>query len=78
MMLPGYTGSILSGDKPCAGVKWFRTSKMCVYVYERWPGLTACVCTLNKSYYYFKYVVTTHSDARLLHRDSRPFCTMSS
>ena len=35
-----YTGSILSSDKPCAGVKWFRTSKRCVYVYERWSDLT--------------------------------------
>ena len=35
-----YTGNILSSDKSCAGVKWFRTSKRCVYVYERWSGLT--------------------------------------
>ena len=42
-----YTGNILSCVKPCAGVKWFRTSKRCVYVYERWLGLTnvaRCVC----------------------------------
>jgi hypothetical protein len=109
-----YTGNILSSDKPCAGVKWFRTSKRCVYVYERWSDLTnvsRCVCQVHfdgggappvlysvvyvtrqeddffqvdgacvciPSYYYFKYVVKKLIDARLLHRDSRSLCTMSS
>ena len=111
-----YTGNILSCVKPCAGVKWFRTSKRCVYVYERWLGLTnvarcvcqfycdggrapfvlysvahvthqedaffqvdtVCVYTCMPSYYYFKYVVTKHSDSRLLHQDSRSLFTINS
>jgi hypothetical protein len=45
-----YTGNILSSDKPCVVVKWFRMSKRCVYVYERCPGLTnvsRCVCQVH-------------------------------
>ena len=29
-----YTGYIVSCEKMCSGVNWFRTSTRCVYVYE--------------------------------------------
>ena len=31
-----YTGYIVSCEKMCSGVNWFRTSTRCVYVYEWW------------------------------------------